>query len=60
MIYSFLKIKLASCRGAPQENDVKFRFAIYPQGIWQVQDNCQIAKCQNVATLASAYRNVTN
>ena len=48
----FLKIKLASCRGAPQENDAKFRFAIHPQGIRQFHDNCKIAKCQTVATLA--------
>ena len=55
MIYSFLKIKLASCRGAPQENDAKFRFAIHPQGIRQFHDNCKIAKCQTVATLAPVY-----
>ena len=50
----FLKKKnLASSRGAPQENDAKFRFAIHPQGIGQFHDNCQIAKCQTVATLAA-------
>ena len=48
----FLKKKLASSRGAPQENDAKFRFAIYPQGIGQFHDNYQIAKCQTDATLA--------
>ena len=46
---SFLfKKKLALCRGAPQENDAKFRFAIHPQGIQQFYDNCKIAKCQTV------------
>ena len=39
----FLKKKLASARGAPQENDAKFRFTIHPQGIWQFHDNCKIA-----------------
>ena len=53
MIHSFLKKKLASARGAPQENDAKFRFTIHPQEIRQFHDNCKIAKCQNVATLAS-------
>ena len=48
----FLKKKLASSRGAPQENDAKFKFAIHPQGIGQFHDNYQIAKCQTVATLA--------
>ena len=48
----FLKKKIASSRGAPQENDAKFRFAIHPQGIEQFHDNYQIAKCQTVATLA--------
>ena len=48
-IFIFL---IASSRGAPQENDAKFRFAILPQGFRQFHDNCQIAKCQNVATLA--------
>ena len=46
---------LASCQGAPQENDAKFRFAIHPQGIRQFHDNCKIAKCQTVATLAPVY-----
>ena len=55
MIHSFLKKKLASSRGAPQENDAKFRFAIHPQGIRQFYDNCKIAKCQIVATLAPVY-----
>ena len=52
MIYSFLKIKISVRRGAPQENDAKFRFAIHQQGIRQFHDNCKIAKCQTVATLA--------
>ena len=46
MIHSFLKNKLALSRGAPQENDAKFRFAIHPQGIRQFHDNCKMAKCQ--------------
>ena len=46
MINSFLKKKLASSRGAPQENDAKFRFAMHPQGIGQFHDNCKIAKCR--------------
>ena len=50
-IFFFENKKLASCRGAPQENDAKFRFAIHPQGIRQFHDNCKIAKCQTVATL---------
>ena len=45
----FLEKKLASSRGAPQENDAKFRFVIHPQVIGQFYDNCQIAKCQTVA-----------
>ena len=48
----FLEKNLASSRGAPQENDAKFRFAIHPQGIRQFHDNCKIATCQTVATLA--------
>ena len=52
MINSFLIKILASCLGAPQENDAKFRFAINPQGIRQFHDICQIAKCQTVTTLA--------
>ena len=52
MINSFLKKKLASPREAPQENDAKFRFATYLQGIRQFHDNCKIVKCQTVATLA--------
>ena len=51
---------LASSRGAPQENDAKLRFAIHPQGIGQFHDNCQIAKCQTVATLAPVYQNQGN
>ena len=51
---SFFFKNLASSRGAPQENDAKFRFAIHPQGIRQFHDNCKIAKCQTVATLALA------
>ena len=50
--YSFLKKKLALSWRAPQENDAKFRFPIHPQGIRQFHDNCKIAKCQIVATLA--------
>ena len=50
--FFFLKKQLASSWGASQENDAKFRFAIRPQGIRQFHDNCQIAKCQTVATLA--------
>ena len=30
----------------------KFRFAIHPQGIRQFHDNCEIAMCQTIATLA--------
>ena len=37
-----------TCRGAPQENDAKFRFAIHQQGIWQLHDNSKIAKSQKV------------
>ena len=55
MIYSFLKIKISVMSGAPQENDAKSRFAIHPLGIWQFHDNCKIAKCQTVATLALVY-----
>ena len=54
--HSFLfEKKLASSWGAPQENDAKFRFAINLQGIRQFHDNCKIAKCQTVATLAPVY-----
>ena len=56
MIHSFWKKKLALSRGAPQENDAKFKFAIHPQGIRQFHDNCKIAKCQTVATLAPVYK----
>ena len=59
MLSSFFKIKLASSRLAPQENDAKFRFAIHPQGIRQFHDNCKIAKCQTVVTLAPVYQNGT-
>ena len=52
MIHSFLKKKLALCWGAPQEIDAKFIFAIHPLGIRQFHDNCKVAKCQTVATLA--------
>ena len=38
----FLKKKLVSSRGAPQENEAKFRFAIHPQGVGQFHDNYQI------------------
>ena len=40
MIHSFLINKIASCWGASQDNDTKFRFAIHPQGIRQLHDNC--------------------
>ena len=46
------KKKLASSRGAPQENDVTSRFAIHPQETRQFHDNCKITKCHTVATLA--------
>ena len=55
MIHSFFKKKLVSSPGAPLEYDAKFRFAIHPQGIRQFHDNCKIAKCQIVATLAPVY-----
>ena len=48
MIYSFLKNKLASSRGAPQENDAKIRFAIHPQGIRQFHDNCKMPDCCHI------------
>ena len=51
----FLEKKIAFSWGASQENDAKFRFAIHQQGIRQFHDNCQIAKCQTVATLAPVY-----
>ena len=55
MIHSFLKKKLALSWRAPQENDAKFRFPIHVQGIRLFHDNCKIAKCQIVATLAPVY-----
>ena len=51
----FNKDELALSWRAPQENDAKFRFPIHPQGIRQFHDNCKIAKCQIVATLAPVY-----
>ena len=51
----FFEKKLASSRGVPQDNDANFRFAIHSQGIRQFHDNCKIAKCQIVATLAPVY-----
>ena len=48
---SFFYEKIASTQGAPQDYDARFRFAIHPQEIRQFHDNCQIAKCQTVATL---------
>ena len=51
----FIEKKIASSRGAPKENDAKFRFAIHPQGIRQFHDNCKIAKGQSVSTLAPVY-----
>ena len=56
---SFFK-KIASGRGAPQENDAKFRFAIHPQGIRQFFDNCKIAKCKAVATLVPVINSYHN
>ena len=55
-LFFLKKKKLASSWGAPQENDAKFRFAIHPQEIGQFHDNCQIAKCQTVTTLAPVYQ----
>ena len=51
----FFEKKLASCRGAPQENDAKFKFAIHPQGIGQFHDNCQIAMCQIIKSTHTDY-----
>ena len=51
----FFEKKLASSQRAPQENDATFRFVSHPQGIWQFHDNCKIAKCQTVSTLAPVY-----
>ena len=51
MIYSFLKIKISVRRGAPQENDAKFRFAIHQQGIRQFHDNCKIANLPSARLL---------
>ena len=51
----FFEKNLASSWGAPQENDAKFRFAIHLQEIRQFHDNCKIANCQIVATLAPLY-----
>ena len=45
----FLKKKLASSPGAPQENDAKFRFAIHPQGIGQFHDN-KVPDCCHIGT----------
>ena len=66
MIHFFFK--LASSRGAPQENDAKFRLAIHPQGFRQFHDNCKIAKvpdcchisAQEYMCLAGAVANVTD
>ena len=54
-MFFFWKKKLVSSRGAPQENDAKFKFGIDPQGIRQFHDNCKIAKCQIIATLTPVY-----
>ena len=52
-VISVLLLQLLACYwGAPPENEAKFIFAIHPQGIHQFHDNCEIAKCQTVATLA--------
>ena len=48
----FFEKKLTSSQGVPQDNDAKFRFAIHPQGIRKFHDNCKVANCQTVATLA--------
>ena len=53
----FFFLKLALSRGAPQENDAKFRFAILPQGIRQFYDNCKIAKCKIGASLTKTLYN---
>ena len=60
MIHSFFNKKIVSSRGAPQENDAKLRFAIHSQGIQQFHDNCKIAKCQTIATLAPVYIIIIN
>ena len=43
IIHSCFNKELAFTRGAAQEIDIKFRFAIYRQGIPQFHDNCKIA-----------------
>ena len=48
----FFEKKIVSSWGVPQEIDAKFRFAIHPQRIRKFRENCQIEKCQTVATLA--------
>ena len=40
--------KLASSRGASEENDAKFRFAIHQQGIRQFHDNCKMPDCCHI------------
>ena len=56
----FFLEKNASSWGVPQENDAKFRIAIHPQGNRKFHDNCQIAKCQTVGTLAPVNQNVND
>ena len=41
----FIDKKIVSSRGAPQENESKFRLAIHPQGIRQFHDNCKMPDC---------------
>ena len=45
MIHSFLKKIIASARGAPQENDAKFRFAIHPQ---EIQQHSKVPNCCHI------------
>ena len=46
--FLFQKKTLASSRGASQENDAKFKFAIHPQGIRQFHDNCKMPDCCHI------------
>ena len=45
--FFFLK-KIELFRGAPQEDDAKFRFAINPQAIRQFHDNCKMPDCCHI------------
>ena len=60
MIYSFLKKKLASSWGAPQENDAKFRFAIHLQEIRQFHDNCKMPDCYHIGAPLDFDNNFVN